>query len=377
MQKKITELKVALVHDYFREFGGAERVVEVLHDLFPHADVFTSLVNPKNLKIHWYRMRDWKFIVSWFGQLPLIRNYPSLFRFLTPYIWEGFDLSNYDLVISSSGWFMCMGVITRPETIHISYIHHQNKFLTFYETPDNWQNNLLKRIYGYIVGMPLRIWGFVASQRPDVLIANSEETKRRIEKYYRRNSDVIYPPVRDPKINIKAKIEKTEDYFITVSRLSRPKHVEVLINAANKAGFPLYVIGKGKELSYLQSIAKENVTIYGEISDIEISRLLYGAKGFLFASVDEEFGIAPVEAMMYGVPVIAYKSGGLKETVEHGKNGYLVDELTPDAFIKTISQFEKANFEAISTTAFESAKKYSEEIFKNNILQLVEKELNT
>ncbi len=368
-------MRVALVHDYFREFGGAERVVEVLHDLFPQVDVYTAVLHPKNLKIHWYRMQDWKFIVSWFGKLPVIRNYPSLFRFFTPYIWEGFDLSNYDLVISSSGWFMCKGVITRPETLHISYVHHQNKFLTYYETPDDWQKNLLKRIFGYIVGTPLRIWDFVGSQRPDILVANSEETKRRIQKYYRRDSEVIYPPVRDPKINIAAKLKKTEDYYITVSRLSRPKHVDVLVDAANKMGFPLYVLGKGKELVYLQSIAKSNVTIYGEVSDIELSRLLYGAKGFLFSSVDEEFGIAPVEAMMHGVPVIAYKSGGLIETIQDGKNGYLVDELSADAYIKAIKKFEKADYTKLATNAHASAKKYSEEIFKEKISQLVKNHL--
>lgn len=370
-KNKLKELRVALVHDFFREFGGAERVVEVLHEIFPKSDVYTALINPKNLKIHWYRMQDWHFIISWFGKIPIIKDYPSLFRFLTPNIWESFDFSKYDLVISSSGWFMSKGIITRPETLHLSYVHHQNKFLTYYETPDDWQRNWLKQIYGYLVGPGLRMWDFIGSQRPDILIANSNETKTRIAKYYRREATVIYPPVNDPSTNILEKIKETGDYYLTVNRLSKPKHIEVLIQAANHLGFTFYVVGKGKEYSYLKSIAKKNVIFTGEISDIELTRLLFGAKAFLFASVDEEFGIAPVEAMMFGVPVIAYESGGLKETVINGENGYLVSELSSKAFIKAIALFEKQNYSDFAKNAYLLAKRFSKQVFCQKIRELV------
>ncbi len=271
--KDLVKLKVALVHDYFSEYGGAERVVEEIHGLFPQSVVYTAVINPHNLKLHWKRMSEWDFKVSWFGKIPFIRNYPSLFRFFTPMIWESFDLSGYDLVISSSGWFMCKGVITRPETVHISYVHHQNKFLTYYETPDDWQQNWLKRMYGYIVGTPLRMWDYIGSQRPDVLVANSRETKSRIAKYYRREAEVIYPPIRDPHVDIEDKLQQTDNYFITVNRLAKPKHVEVLIEAANETGDILYVVGKGKEFNYLKSIAHKNVIVTGEISDLELKPL--------------------------------------------------------------------------------------------------------
>ncbi|OGK73129.1 hypothetical protein A2459_00995, partial [Candidatus Roizmanbacteria bacterium RIFOXYC2_FULL_41_10] len=297
--------------------------------------------------------------------------YPSAFRFFTPIIWESFDFSGYDVVISSSGWFMCKGIITRPETLHLSYIHHQNKFLTYYETPDNWKTNWLKRLYGYLVGTPLRMWDFVSSSRPDIMVANSKETASRIAKYYRRESVVLYPPVFDPKIKLTEKYKKTKDYYITVNRLSKPKHIEVLIEAANELGITLYVVGTGREFGRLKAQAKKNVIFTGEISDAELSRLYMGAKGFLFASVDEEFGIAPVEAMMHGIPVIAYKSGGLKETVKDGSNGFLVDKLNSQEYIKAIRKLEKQNYQRLASNSYHQAKKYSREVFQQKLLDLV------
>lgn len=368
----LDKLKIAIVHDFFLEYGGAERVAEVIHDLFPTADVYTALVNKNKMKIHWYRLKDWKFNISWFGKTPIFKNNPSMFRLLIPLIWESFDFSGYDLVISSSGWYMCKGVITRPETLHISYIHHQNKFLTYYETPDHWQKSLVKRVYGTLIGPPLRMWDFVSSRRPDIMVANSEETRKRINKYYRRDAVVIYPPVKDPKVKLSAKLKSTKDYYLNVNRLAKPKHVELLIEAANKTNVPLYVVGTGPEYAKLKALANKNVILTGEISDIELARLYLGAKAFLFASQDEEFGMAPVEAMMYGVPVIAYKSGGLKETVKHGINGLLVDELTAEAFVKAIKKFEQGDCQTCSRSAFNLAKKYSVEEFKKKLNKLVE-----
>jgi glycosyltransferase involved in cell wall biosynthesis len=371
MKNKLANLKVAIVHDFFVEYGGAERVVEAIHDLFPKAVVYTAVISQKRLNIHWYRFKDWDFRVSWFGKIPFVRNFPSLFRFLTPLIWESFDLSGYDLVISSSGWFMCKGVLTRPETLHLSYIHHQNKFLTYYETPDDWQSNWLKRFYGYLVGTPLRMWDYLGSWRPDLLLANSQETRRRITKYYRRDSLVLYPPVQDPQLKLTEKQKDTSNYYINVNRLSRPKHVEVLVEAANQLGITLYIVGGGKELDYLKGLAKPNIIFTGEISDIELSRLYLGAKGFLFASEDDEFGIAPVEAMLHGIPVIAYKSGGLKETVVHGKNGLLVDRLESALFVEAIKTLEKSNFQQYSSNAYKMAKKFTTAVFKEALLKII------
>jgi len=374
---QLKKLRVALVHDFLREYGGAERVLEEFYAIFPQADIYTSVVYPDRLKVHWYRMHSWNIHQSWFGKIPLVRDYPSMFRFLAPYIWESMDFSSYDLVLSSSGWFMCKGVITRADTLHISYVHHQNKFLTYYETPDSWQKSALKRMYANIVGPALRTWDYIGGQRPDVLVANSKETQRRIEKYYRRDSQVIYPPVTDPNIHLSEKIRSTSDYYVNVNRLAKPKHVEVLIQAANKLGITLYVVGQGKEYGYLKSIAGKTVHLLGEVSDLELGNLLFGAKGFLFASVDEDFGIAPVEALMYGVPVIAYESGGIKETVTNGEDGYLVDELSPSAFISAIRNFEKTDWETLSKKAHRGAHRFSTGEFRSNIVHLLTEQLRS
>jgi len=371
----LKKLKIAIVHDFFMEYGGAERVVEAIHDIFPQSDVYTALVNRKTMKIHWYRLKDWNFKLSWFGKTPFLRDYPSVFRFLTPLIWESFDFSKYDLVISSSGWFMCKGVITRPETLHISYIHHQNKFLTYYETPDNWRTNWLKRFYGYLIATPLRMWDFTTTSRPDILVANSQETAGRIAKYYRRQAEVLYPPVKDPEIRLTEKYKATKDYYLTVNRLTKPKHIEILIKAANALGIVLYVVGSGREYKYLKSIAKKNIIFTGEITDAELAELYFGAKGFLFASVDEEFGIAPVEAMMRAVPVIAYKSGGLKETIKHGYNGFLVNELKPEGYIRMIKKLENQNYRLLAANSYYQAKKYTTPVFQKKLLELVKKNL--
>ncbi|HEX7542886.1 MAG TPA: glycosyltransferase [Patescibacteria group bacterium] len=191
-------MKVALVHDQLREFGGAERVLVSLKKIFPQADVYTTTFDLNSLGSHKKLVKDWKVNLSWFGKIPFLNKFYSPFRFLTPLIWESFDFSKYDLVISSSGSWMSKGIKTSKPTVHISYIHHPPRYLYGYETAIEWQKYFFIKIYGYIVNHFLRIWDFTSTQRVDYLIANSVETKKRIKKFYRRDSTVIYPPVNIP-----------------------------------------------------------------------------------------------------------------------------------------------------------------------------------
>ena len=202
--KPLNKLKVAIAHDQLVEFGGAEKVLLVLKEIFPKADIYTTVYKNNFLVSFKKNVSNWKIYVAWFGKISVLKNFYSPFRFLTPLIWESFDLSKYDLVISSSGSWMSKGVITKKPTIHISYIHHPPRYLYGYETAIEWQKYLLVKIYAYIVNHFLRLWDFESSQKPDYLIANSYETKKRIEKFYRQDSTVIYPPVEIPKkINLK------------------------------------------------------------------------------------------------------------------------------------------------------------------------------
>ncbi|MEK7177196.1 MAG: glycosyltransferase [Patescibacteria group bacterium] len=366
-------MKVALVHDQLREFGGAERVLVSLKKIFPQADIYTTTFDLNSLGIHQELIKNWKVHVSWFGKIPFINKYYSPFRFLTPLIWESFDFSKYDLVISSSGSWMSKGIKTNKPTIHISYIHHPPRYLYGYETAVEWQKYFLIKIYGYIVNHFLRIWDFTSSQRADYLIANSEETKKRIEKFYRRDSVVIYPPV-DISSSPSPYSLVPRPYFITVSRLARAKHIDVLIKAANDAKFNLKIVGSGRDEEYLKSIAGPTIEFLGNLTDEELKETYTNAKAFLFASKDEEFGIAPVEAMGYGLPVIAFRSGGLPEYVIDGKNGYLFNELKESSLINKVNELTNLTnqrYLEMRKEARKTAEKFSEENFKKNILNFV------
>ena len=369
-------MKVALVHDQLREFGGAERVLVALKKIFPQADIYTTTFDLNSLGSHKKLIKDWKVHVSWFGKIPLLNRFYSPFRFLTPLIWESFDFSKYDLVISSSGSWMSKGIKTKKPTIHLGYIHHPPRYLYGYETAIEWQKYFFIKIYGYIVNHFLRIWDFTSSQRADFFIANSEETKKRIEKFYRRDSTVIYPPVEiNSKFEIRnSKLSKNNIYFLTVSRLARAKHIDVLIKAANKLKFNLKIIGSGRDENRLKQMAGSTVEFLGNLTDEQMKKTYLNAKAFLFASRDEEFGIAVVEAMGYGLPAIVYRSGGLPEYVINNKNGYLFDELDESSLIKKVNELTSLNKEEyleMRKEARKTAERFSEKKFEKNILNFV------
>ena len=219
-------MRIAIVHDQLLEFGGAERVLVALKKIFPEADVYTSVFELGRLGKHKGEFENWRIFQSWFGKIPFLRYYYSPLRFLTPWIWESFNFDKYDLVISSTGSWMCKGIITKPETLHISYIHHPPRYLYYYETAVEWQKYLPVKIYGHFINHFLRQWDFIASQRPDILVTNSQETRRRIKKFYKRDAVVIYPPVEIAKgADFKKSLDKKQEYYITVSRLARAKHI--------------------------------------------------------------------------------------------------------------------------------------------------------
>jgi glycosyltransferase involved in cell wall biosynthesis len=367
-------MKVALVHDQLREFGGAERVLVSLKKIFPQADIFTTTFDLNSLGSHKKLIKNWKIHVSWFGKIPFLNKFYSPFRFLTPLIWESFNFSKYDLVISSSGSWMSKGIKTKKPTLHIAYIHHPPRYLYGYETAIEWQKYFFIKIYGYIVNHFLRIWDFTSTQRANYLIANSIETQRRIEKFYRRDSTVIYPSVNVPDRFIDPFIGKPNNYFLTVSRLARAKHIDILIKAANMAKFKLKIVGSGRDEERLRQLAGPTVEFLGNLTDEKLKKTYINGQAFLFASRDEEFGIAPVEAMGYGLPVIAFKSGGIPEYVVNGKNGYLLDELNESLLVKKVNELtslSKEKYLIMRKEARKTAENFSEENFKKNILNFV------
>lgn len=366
-------MKVALVHDQLQEFGGAERVLVALKHMFPDADVYTSFYNPKTLGTHAKLLENWNITTSWAEKVPFLKKLYSPLRCITPWIWESFDFKGYDLVISSSGSYMSKGIITRPETLHICYLHHPPRYLYYYETAIEWQKYALIKLYGHLINHSLRLWDYLSSQRVDFFIANSHETKKRIQKFYRRGAEVIYPPVHITQ-NLPNYSPLTTNYYLTVSRLARAKHIDILIHAANTHKFHLRIVGTGRDEQYLKSIAGQTIEFMGPLNDHNLQTMYKNAKAFLFASVDEEFGIAPVEAMGYGLPVIAYKSGGLPETVKEGDNGYLYEEHDSDSLIQKINLLEslsKDDYLRMRTSARKTAEQFSEEQFAKKISSLI------
>ncbi len=331
-------MKIAIVHDYLREYGGAERVVETLHEMWPKAPVFTSFVDWDALGNQATRFRGWDIRTSPIADNFLIRKFHSPLRFLAPLIWGSIKLNGYDIVISSSGWFMCRGVNIPKPTVHICYIHHPPRNLYGYATGSTLQKYWPVRVYATIINFFLRHYDFTTAQKVDYFVANSKETARRVKKFYRRDSTVIYPPV---ETGVYKKTKKI--FYLSVGRLTYSKRVDLAIEAANKLKFPLKIVGTGSEEAYLKSIAGPTVEFLGSVSDDELNTLYSGAKALIFCALDEDFGMVPVEAMAHGVPVIALGQGGVLETVEDGETGIIFSKPTVDSLVDAIQKFGKGN----------------------------------
>ncbi len=342
-------MKIALVHDQLNEFGGAERVLVAMSELWPGAPIYTAYC--KKGSPAWERLKHKDIRTSWMQYL-----YPlaSPLRFLAPAIWNSFDLSGYDVVLGSSSWYVTKGFKKKGHAIEICYCHTPPRWLYGYPTSVNWQKYPIVRAYATVVGFFLRQYDYNAAQRVDYFIANSEETKRRIQKFYRRDSTVIYPPIDLPKVlNV-----KKENYYLFVSRPVGSKGLDLALAAAKKLGFYLKIVGANGS-------SNKNIEFLGYVSDTELARLYTGAKAFLALATDEDFGMTPVEAMAAGTPVIAYAGGGYKESVIDGKTGIL---FTGD-LASAIRKFETMTFRAEDCIA--QAKKFSKERFKKELKSFV------
>ncbi|MFA7319615.1 MAG: glycosyltransferase [Parcubacteria group bacterium] len=366
------DLKVALVHDFLNQYGGAERVLEVLCEMFPAAPIYTIVYDKERMR---GKFSEREIRTSFFQKLPRYfrRNMKWVLPFL-PTAPETFDLREFDLVISSSGAWT-KGIVTRLDTLHIAYIHSPMRFIWDYnekylkEDRHNKLGFFIRPFLSY-----LRLWDKLAADRPDYLIANSKYTQARIAKYYRRESTVIYPPVgklQNPKSKIKiTNSEENSKFFLIVSRLSPYKKIDRVIEAFNKLRLPLVVVGTGKQEKALKLMAKDNVKFLGWVPDEKMLPIYENARAFIFPSVDD-FGIAPAEALMRGVPVIAVRRGGVQEITEEGRTGEFFDSATPEVIADAVRRFGENEKNYDREYIARSAGKFSKERFVRDMREYI------
>lgn len=362
-------MRIALVHDYLVQYGGAERVLECFCELWPYAPIYTLVHNPEAMH---GKFSGKKIKTSFIQKLPLASKRHRIFPQFMPMAIESFDFSAYDVVLSDSSSF-AKGIITGPETLHICYMHTPMRYAwddCHKYTQDFYFPSIVKKIVPLAMNY-IRVWDKVSIDRPDKIIANSNFVSRRINKYYRRNSDVIHPPTDVSKFFVS---EKQEEFFLMVGRLITYKRFDIAIEAFNKLGLPLKIIGRGPELNRLKKMAGSNVEFLGRVPDEKLAEYYSKCQAFIFPQ-EEDFGIVAVEAMASGRPVIAYRGGDIPEHLEEGKTGIFFDNQTSDNIVEAVGKFKSSDFD--SNYIREKSLKFDKEIFKDKIKRYVEGALKT
>lgn len=359
----LKDLKIALVCDWLTHIGGAERVIFALHQMFPHAPIYTSVAHPDVRRA--FPHADIR--PSFLQKIPgASTHHQWLLRFM-PYVFEHLDLSEFDMVISSS--HSCSkGIITKPQTLHICYCHSPMRYVW-----DSWQEYVSQyRLPRFFQGFvewylhDLRLWDRLAADRVDSYIANSHFVRERIRKYYRHEATVIHPPVDVERFHISHTID---DFFLAVGRLVPYKRFDFLIEVFNQLGLPLKICGDGPQYRSLQSSAKSNIEFLGNVRDEALADLYSRCRALLFPQC-EDFGIAPLEAMASGRPVIAYARGGALETVNEGVTGIFFHEQNLASFQEALGKFEKISFHPEKIRSF--AEKFSSQHFEQKMIDFIE-----
>ncbi|MBI2677003.1 MAG: glycosyltransferase [Candidatus Yanofskybacteria bacterium] len=393
--------KIALVHDWILSLGGAERVLKVLHEMFPEAPIYTFFYNKKFTDKFLPEAKIKSSFLQKLYKLKFVNH--KLFLPLLPVAAESFDLSQYDLVISSSIAFS-KGLILKPKTRHICYCYSPTRFLwdwnKEYQTQSEKRKTQNFRIS--ILQHFLRIWDRSAADRVDEFIAISKNVQQRIKKYYNRDSIVIYPPTQDFHHSTSSDLRKSQrdfliaqsgsscqepgtfcesakhcdsslkDYFLIVSRLFPHKNIDIAIRAFNKLELPLVIVGSGPEYKKLKSMIenKKMIKMAGEVSDEDLIKYYQGAKAFIMPQ-EEDFGLTPLEAMQFGKPVLALKRGGALEYIEEGINGEFFEDPHPAVLADGVRRLNE-NYESYHPEEIKiSAEKFSRQRFKEEIKNFV------
>lgn len=360
-------MRIALVHDYLVQYGGAERVLECFTELFPHAPIYTLVYN-KSL-MHG-KFKDKKIKTSFIQKLPFATKHHRIFPHIMPVAIEQFDFSSYDIVLSDSSSY-AKGIITGPETLHICYMHTPMRYAwddCQKYTQDFYFPSFIKKIIPLFMNY-VRIWDRASADRVDKIIANSNFVAKRIKKYYKKDSTVIYPPVNIDNFYVS---KKQEDYFLMVGRLIAYKRFDIAIEAFNKLGLKLKIISRGPEFKRLRKIAKPNIEFLGRVPDNKLAEYYSKCQAFIFPQ-EEDFGIVAIEAMASGRPIIAYRGGDIPEHMEDGKMGVFFEKQNPEYIIEAVKKFKNMAFDPQYIR--EKSEKFDKRLFKDKIKDYIIKEL--
>jgi glycosyltransferase involved in cell wall biosynthesis len=332
-------MKLALVHDWLNQVGGAEDVLVDLVSLYPQSPIYTSIYAPDIMPSFY---QDWDIRTLWMNRLPGIHRHHQPYLPLYPLAWSGLNLSEYDVVLSNKSGF-CHGFQHGKNTVHICYCLAPTRYVWQFE------HYITREGIGKTIETALRPliallqrWDYAAAQRVDHFIAISTDIQQRIKTYYNRESIIIYPPV-DTERFAAARTDAVDDYFLIVSRLIPYKHIDLAVQAATRLGVKLKIGGRGRDLERLKAMAGETVEFLGYVPDEELPHLMARCKAFLFPGL-EDFGITPVQAQAAGRPVIAFRGGGALDTVIPGVTGEHFNELTVESLIPIMQGFDASRY---------------------------------
>lgn len=358
-------MRVALVHDWLTNFGGAERVVESFHRVFPEAPIYTILYDQTRLPKNFQGM---DIRTSFLQKVPFAKNKHQWFLQFMPLAVEQFDLMEYDLVLSSST-SCAKGIITNAGTCHICYCNTPMRYAWDFYHEYIGKKGLLSR--GYIAWQMNRIrqWDCLSANRVDYFLANSHNVARRIKKHYRRDSHIIYPPV---DTNFYKPFGNERSFFLCAGRLVRYKRIDLAVEAFSRLRLPLWVAGDGEEYKSLKKLAGSSVKFLGKVKDSELRSLYQQCRAFVFPG-EEDFGIMPLEAQACGRPVIAFGKGGALETVVEGQTGIFFDDQTIDSLKEAVKGFIKIEADFSPERIMAHANFFGKERFELEIKEFVTK----
>ncbi|MDQ7799450.1 MAG: glycosyltransferase [Candidatus Edwardsbacteria bacterium] len=355
--------RVAIVHDYLNQYGGAERVLELLHQIYPVAPVYTIVHDPSKVPAAY---RGWEIRSSFINRLPGVRDHYEKYFFLYPRAVESFDLSRFDLVISSSSAW-AKGAVTSKDAFHVCYLYSAMRFVW------DWRENVLREHGPLIRPVLNRIleavkkWDIRTARNPDLIIVDSQEVQGRVKRYYGRETLVLNPAVDTEYFRPGG--NGPGDYYLVVARLKPYKRVDIAVEAFNKTGRQLIIAGDGPEYKALLKAANDNITFAGKVSDSLLLELYQNCRALVFTPL-EDFGIVPLEAQACGRPVIAFGKGGARETVIDRRTGLFFHRQDPESLLEAVEEFEGSEFS--SAAIREHAVRFDKKIFIEKFRAIVE-----